>query len=587
MTKKVHINSWPLLHRLLKSYVLEHWKTIALAMVLILVASAMTAAQAYLLEPIINKIFVGKMSQYLLPIGIAVILVFVLRGFATWAHTVLMAYVGQDIVGKVQAQIFSHLIRQDIAYFQRNQAGKLSSLLISDVMMMRVVMADTMTTAGKNVLTLLFLIGVMFYQDWRMSLIAFIVFPPAGLVASKIGRRLREVAYSTQEEQSQLSGLLNQSFMAIRQIKAYNAEKYEDKRVEGTLSRIIKLNKKSARVSSLSNPFSELLSGVAIALIVLYGGSQVISGNSTPGKFLSFIGAFIMAYEPLKRLAKLNTTVQIGLAAASRVFDALDTLPQITDKPEAPALAVKKPSVVFENVSFTYPDGTVALKDVSFTAHAGQKTALVGPSGSGKTTCLQLLLRYFDVDSGRILIDGQDIRDVSINSLREALGFVSQDVFIFADTIAENIAYSQDDRNPEAITHAAQQAAAHEFISNLEQGYETQAGEMGSKLSGGQRQRVAIARAILKNAPILLLDEATSALDNESERLVTEALGHLQENRTTLVVAHRLSTIRDADQIIVLDSGRVMTAGTHDELLAQSDGLYASLYATMMQSPDK
>lgn len=582
MQQKIHLNSWPLMRRLAHDYLAVRWRKIAVAMSLMGVASGMTAAQAFLLEPIINKIFVGRMEQYLLPIGLAVVVVFVVRGFATWGHTVMMAYVGQDIVGTIQSQIFSHLIRQDISYFQKHSAGRLSSLLISDVMMMRMIMADTLTNFGKNVLTLFFLIGVMFYQDWRLSLIAFVVFPPAGFIVSKIGRRLREVAYSTQEQQGFLSGLLNQSFLGIRQVKAYNAEEYEDRRIEGTLGRITKLSNKAARVSSLATPFSELLSGAAIALIVCYGGSQVIAGHSTPGKFLSFIGAFVMAYEPLKRLAKMNAGVQTGLAAASRVFDALDEKPVVINAPDARELVVREPSVVFEDVCFTYPDGTVALDHVSFTAKAGQKTALVGPSGSGKTTCLQLLLRYFDVDSGRILIDGQDIREVDIHSLRHALGFVSQDVFIFADSITENIAYSQGDMPPETIAEAARQAAAHEFITKLEHGYDTQVGEMGTKLSGGQKQRIAIARAILKNAPILLLDEATSALDNESEKLVTEALGHLQQDRTTLVVAHRLSTIRDADRIIVLNGGRVAACGTHEELMAQSDSLYQGLYATMV-----
>ncbi len=578
--KPIHHYSWPLMKRLAREYIYPRWQKIAFAMMLMAVASGMTAAQAFLLEPIINKIFVNKMAGMLLPIGLSVIVVFILRGIATWGHTVIMAYVGQDIVGTIQSQIFGHLIRQDIQYFQKFSAGRLSSLLVSDVMMMRMVMADTLTNFGKNVLTLIFLIGVMFYQDWRLSLLAFIVFPPAGFIVSKIGRRLREVAHSTQEQQGFLSALLNQSFLGIRQVKAYNAEEHEDKRVESTLSRITKLSNKAARVSSLSTPFSELLSGTAIALIVLYGGSQVIQGHSTPGKFLSFIGAFIMAYEPLKRLAKMNTGVQIGLAATARVFDALDTQPTIVSAPNAPLLVVNNPSVVFENVTFRYPDGTLALDGVSFNVKAGQKTALVGPSGSGKTTCLQLLLRYFDIESGRILVDGQDIRTVDVASLRQAMGFVSQDIFIFDDTISENIAYSRKNISHDEIIEAAKKAAAHEFIQNQDHGYDTQVGEMGTKLSGGQRQRLAIARAVLKNAPILLLDEATSALDNESEKLVTEALSHLQEDRTTLVVAHRLSTIKDADQIIVMNAGKIMASGTHDELLAQG-GLYPSLYASM------
>jgi subfamily B ATP-binding cassette protein MsbA len=288
-----------------------------------------------------------------------------------------------------------------------------------------------------------------------------------------------------------------------------------------------------------------------------------------------------MAYEPLKRLAKMNAGLQIGLAAASRVFDAMDTPNKIKDAPLAYPLLIKDPTVIFDTVSFYYPDGSQALDTVSFTIPAGQKTALVGPSGSGKSTCLQLLLRFYDIQSGRILIDGQDIRDVTIDSLRKSLGFVSQDVFIFDDTIAKNIAYAQESSDMTLIEAAAQKAAAHEFIQRLDKAYQTQVGELGTKLSGGQKQRIAIARAILKDAPILLLDEATSALDTESEKLVTNALNSLEIGRTTLVVAHRLSTIRDADQIIVLDNGRINASGTHEQLIAKG-GLYPSLYASML-----
>lgn len=582
MTAKFAQSSWPLLRRIIRDYIKPRWKQIILAMTMMLVGSGMTASQAYLLEPIINKIFVLKQSQYLLPIGGALIAVFLIRGIAAWASNVLMSYIGQDVVATIQSQIFGSLVRQDMAFFQRFNTGQLSSLLVSDVMMMRLAMADTMTGFGRNVLTLVFLVGVMFHQDWRLSLITFVVFPPATLIVSRIGKKLRAMAHSLQEQQAILSGLLNQSFLGIRQVKAYNAEAYEDIRISGTLQRMTKINNKAARLYGVSMPLSELLSGCAIALIVFYGGSQVIQGTSTPGQFFSFIGAFIMAYEPLKRLAKINAGLQVGLAAAARIFEAIDTPKTITNKPNAKNLIVSKAEVTFENVTFAYPDGTIALENVSFTVPAGKKTALVGPSGSGKTTCLQLLLRFYDVVSGRILIDGQDIRDVTDKSLRDALGFVSQDVFIFDETIARNIAYARDHATQAEIEQAAQKAAAHEFISRLDDGYETRVGEMGTKLSGGQRQRVAIARAILKDAPILLLDEATSALDNESEKLVTEALNKLEKDRTTLVVAHRLSTIRDADQIIVMNHGRIEAVGTHEELIAQEGGLYPSLYASMI-----
>lgn len=579
-SKKIHVNSWPLMRRILREYLLPRWKQLALAMSLMALASATAAGQAYLLEPIINKIFVNKMQHYLLPIGLALLLVFILRGVANWGQNIIMAYIGQDIVGSIQSQIFSKLIRQDMAYFQKHPAGTLSSLLISDVMVMRWAMGDTLTGFGKNFLTLIFLVGVMFHQDWKLSLIAFVVFPPSGYAVSKIGKRLRQVAHSTQVQYSFLNGLLNQSFMGVRQVKSYNAEEHEDKRIQQTVSRLTSLNNKTARVSGLAIPFSELLSGTVICLIIFYGGSQVIAGESTAGQFLSFIAAFIMAYEPLKRLGKINAGLQVGLAAAGRVFEAIDMEPEIVSAPNAPKLVVKTPSVTFENVTFRYPDGTLALNNVSFHVPAGQKAALVGPSGSGKSTCLQLLMRFFDIESGRILVDGQDIRTVDIHSLREVMGFVSQDVFIFDDTVNDNIAYANTNATQDMIVAAAKKAAAHEFIQKLEDGYNTRLGEMGTKLSGGQKQRLAIARAILKDAPILLLDEATSALDTESEKLVTEALQHLEEDRTTLVVAHRLSTIRDAAQIIVMQNGKVVASGNHDALMS-GGGLYPSLYQTM------
>ncbi len=553
-----------------------------MALVLMGVASATTAGQAYLLEPIINKIFVNKSAEYLLPISLAVVALFAVRGLAILGNVIIMSYIGYDIVNAIQKRMFDRLVRQDMEFFQKNSAGSLISLMVSDVMQMRSVTAEMMTGLGKNVLTLIFLVGVMFYQDWKLSLIALLVLPPAMAVMLFFGRRLRKVARSTQEEQAQLSSLFNQSFLGMRQVKAYNAEDYENERIDGALLRMLRLGRKTARVMGLSQPFSEVLAGVAIALIVLYGGSQVIDGTSTPGKFFSFIGAFVMANEPIKRLAKLGATMQVGMAAAARVFAAIDLPLQVRDAPKAVPLIVRQPTITFEKVSFAYPDGQKALDNVSFHVAAGQKAALVGPSGSGKTTCLQLLLRFFDVDSGRILIDGQNIRDVTVKSLRDALALVTQDAFIFDDTVAENIAYSQGHDVPMArIEEAARKAAAHEFITRMESGYETRLGELGSRLSGGQKQRISIARAILKDAPILLLDEATSALDTESEKLVTDGLAALQKGRTTLVVAHRLTTIRDADQIIVMDHGRVVSSGAHDSLMTQG-GLYPLLYQSMM-----
>lgn len=572
-----------MIRRIASTYLKPRWKTIALAMFMMVLASGTTAAQAWLLEPMINKIFVNRQSDYLVPIGLSLVAVFIVRGGTIWANNVLMSYVGQDVVAAVQRQIFGRLISQDMAFFQQYNAGRLSALMVSDVSMMRLAMADTLTGLVKNVLTLSFLVAIMFYQDWRLAIIAFVVFPPTGFIVSKIGRKLRLVMRTMQEQQGILNGLLNQSFMGIRQVKSYNAEEYEAQRIDQTINGITKLNNKAVRVYSLAMPINEFLAGLAIAAIVFYGGSQVINGVTTPGAFFSFIAAFIMAYEPMKRMAKMNAGLQSGLAAASRIFDVIDTPETILEKSNAKTIAVTEGKIVFDDVSFAYPDGSQALSHVSFTVPSGKKTALVGPSGSGKSTCLQLLLRFFDVSGGRVLIDEQDLRDVTIDSLRDSVGYVTQDVFIFDDTVSRNIAYARDGATRAEIEAAAHKAAAHEFIMQLENGYDTIVGEMGTKLSGGQKQRIAIARAILKNAPLLLLDEATSALDNESEKLVTEALNQLEEGRTTFIVAHRLSTIRDADLIIVMDQGQVVAQGTHDQLMANG-GLYPGLYASMMHS---
>lgn len=578
MTLPASPSSLQLLKRMYRHYVWEHRFRILGAIALMLVSAGMVALQVWILQDVIDKIFVAKQASWLMPLGVGVILIFVVNGFASWGHTVLLAKTSYTIVARMQHELFNNIMRQDVKYFHQNTSGSLSAYLISDITILRGSLLDGVMTMMKNMFTLVFLVGVMFSRNPKLALLAFVIFPPTGYFVAQIGKKLRRIAGSTQNDVAQLSGLLNQSFQGIRQVKAYTAEGNEQSRIGRYIDSLNKLSIKSVRTGTLTMPMSECLAGAAIALVIFYGGSQVISGFNTTGNFFSFIAAFFMAYEPLKRLAKSNNILQVGLAASQRVFEALDHQPEIVSPPHAPALIVKNPEIVFDQVNFTYPDGTVALRDFSVTVHAGKKTALVGPSGSGKSTLLQLLLRFYDVTSGRILIDGQDIRDVNITSLRQHLGFVSQDIFIFDDTVAANIAYGMQNASQEAIAAAARQAAAQEFIERLDQGYQTRLGEFGVKISGGQKQRIAIARAILKDAPILLLDEATSALDTESEQLVTEALNQLQQHRTTLVVAHRLSTIKDADDILVLQHGQLVAQGNHQALLSQP-GLYPTLYA--------
>lgn len=567
-----------LLKRMYRNYVWEHRLSIAAAIALMLLSAAMVATQVWILQDVIDKIFVAKQASWLMPLGVGVILIFLTNGFANWGHTLLLAKTSYTIVNRMQHELFNNIMQQDMKYFHQNTSGSLSSYLISDIILLRGSMLDGAMSIVKNFFTLIFLVGVMFTRNPKLALLAFVVFPPTGYFVAKIGKKLRRIAGSTQNDIAQLSGLLNQSFQGIRQVKSYTAESNEKTRIGRYIDSLNKLSIKSVRTGTLTMPISEFLAGAAVALVIFYGGSQVISGQNTTGNFFSFIAAFFMAYEPMKRLAKSNNIMQVGLAASHRVFEALDHRPEIVSPPNAPALVITKPEIVFDQVNFTYPDGTVALRDFSAQVQAGQKTALVGPSGSGKSTLLQLLLRFYDVSSGRILIDGQDIRSVDMASLRQHLGFVSQDIFIFDDTVAANISYGMQTASPEAIAAAAKQAAANEFIERLDQSYQTRLGEFGVKISGGQKQRIAIARAILKNAPILLLDEATSALDTESEQLVNQALNELQKGRTTLVVAHRLSTIKDADDILVLQHGRLVAQGNHQTLLAQP-GLYPTLYA--------
>jgi len=572
----------PMIKRMARSYLLPRLGKVFWAVLLMLVSAAMTGAMAKLLEPIIDKVFSDKSHNMLWPVAIAVLCVFILRGAAVYGQTVLMNTLSQRVVSDMQRDLFSHLVRADLAFFHNNQSGQLMSRFISDVGLIRTAVTESLTGLGKNTFTVLFLISVMFYQDWKLALISLFVFPVSAWTVALLGKKIRKAALNTQTSIGDLTSMLGQAFQGARHIKSYGAESFETERVHGTIERINKFMNRSFRISAVLAPIGELLSGLAIVTIIVYGGTQVMAGESTAGKLFSFIAAFIMAFEPMKRLARLSNVMQMGLAALERLFGVMDTPPDIVDRPGATELVTATPTVVFENVTFRYADGAEALHDVSFTAPAGQTIALVGESGAGKSTILNLIPRFYDVQEGAIRIGGADIRDVTIRSLRGSMALVSQEVAIFSDTLRENIAYGTPGATDEQVVEAAKLAAAHDFISELPEGYNTRVGENGVKLSGGQRQRISIARAMLRNAPILLLDEATSALDATSERLVQMALERLQRGRTTIVVAHRLSTIMNADIIYVMSHGRIIESGSHAELLGAS-GAYARLYGSLMK----
>lgn len=574
-----------LLRRLIRECVRPYVGWLAFAVVCMVVVAATTALSAWLMEPVVNEVFIAKRLDTLWLVSAAILATFGLKGAANYGQSLLMSKVGLRIVADNQNRLFDHLSRMDLAFFHANATGRLVSRFVVDVTMMRTAVSDALTSLGKDLLSLIGLVAVMFIQDWQLAAIAFFVFPLAGFPIIRLGRRMRKVTANTQHEMGLFSTLLEQTFQGIRVVKSYGMEAYERGRVAGLVERIYGLTVKAARIRALSRPIMETLGGVAIAIVIVYGGYQVILERVDPGSFFSFITALLMAYEPMKRLANLNASLQQGLAGAQRLFDVLDTELGLRDRPGAGPLHVTAGAIRFEDVDFAYGPDTPALIGVDLDVLAGKTVALVGPSGAGKSTILNLILRFYDVSGGCVTIDGVDVRDVTLASLHANAALVSQEIMLFDDTIRANIAYGREGASDDEIVTAARNAAAHAFIERLPDGYDTVVGERGTKLSGGERQRIVIARAMLKNAPILLLDEATSALDTESERQVQQALNELMRGRTTLVIAHRLSTVIDADLICVIDRGRIVETGTHAELLARG-GTYARLYALQFAEED-
>jgi len=551
---------------------------LALAIAAMIVAAVATAANAWLMEPVLDKVFLERRQDLLWIIPGAVVLAALVKSAATYAQSVIMTKVGQGIISDIQARLFDHLLAADLQFFHDNPPGKLIARFINDVATLRGVITQATTGLVKDAVTAACLVGLLFWQDWQLALVTFFVFPLALVPARILGRRMRRVTTGAQERVGELSALLDETFQGARQVKAYAMEPTESARARSAIEKLRRLSVKSALTRAASHPIMETLSSFAIAAVILYGGHQVVAGKTTPGAFFSFITALLLAYQPVRSLANLNVTIQEGLAAAARVFELLDMEPAIRETPGARALPPVRGDIAFEGVGFAYPQGGVVFDGLDLRIEAGRTVAFVGPSGGGKSTLLNLLPRLFDPQRGRVTIDGVDVRDATLSSLRRSMALVSQDTALFHDTIRANIAYGRPDATDVEIERAAAVAGAATFISEFREGYATVVGTRGAKLSGGQRQRIAIARAVLKDAPILLLDEATSALDIETERQVQAALAPLMRGRTTLVVAHRLSTIVDADLICVVDAGRIVESGTHAGLLALG-GAYARLHA--------
>ncbi len=555
----------------------RHWPRIALAVICMVLVAGSTAAMAQMMEPLIDEVFTRRDRDMLLPVAGGILVIFVVKGVSTYFQAVLMGGVGRQVIAELQSRMFGQLMQADLASFHANSSGTLVSRFTYDVQQLYGAVSAAITGIGKDGLTVIALVTVMVLKDWHLALIALCLFPLAVVPINRLGRGMRKVSSKTQNEFGQLAARLTQVFQGIRHVKAYSAERREMAHADRLIWHLARLALRAQRIRSASSPIMESLAGLAIVGVVLYGGTKVIEGERTAGAFFAFITALLLAYEPLKRLANMNATLQQGLAAADRVFKVIDTKPAIFDRPGALRLGRTQGHLTLHKVCFRYSAEVPALDDITIDIPAGHTVALVGPSGSGKSTLLNLIPRFYDVDRGAVLIDGHDVRDVSIASLRGQIALVSQEVTLFDDSVRTNIAYSRPDAGEDMIIAAARAAAAHDFIMALPEGYDTLIGEHGVRLSGGQRQRLSIARAMLKDAPILLLDEATSALDTESERLVQDALQRLMSGRTTVVIAHRLSTISTADRIFVLANGRLAEAGSHGALIAR-DGLYARLW---------
>ncbi len=572
-----------IIDRIVREHVRRYIPRILVAVMFMGVVAATTAGYAWMVQPILDEVFIEKDRAQLLWITVAVFALFLAKGLSEYAQAVIMARTSIRIVADIRERVCRSLICADLEFYHNTSTGVLIAGCMGNVDSIQGTVARTLTTMVKDLLTLIFLAGMMFYQDWVLGLISFFIFPAGFASVQRIGRKVRIRSRSATIERERITGFMSDMFRGIRHIKAYGQEDHHLARLSDRIHILFRRHVKTARTSESISPIMESLAGIAISATIIYGGLKVIEGTTTAGAFFSFITALLLAYRPLKGFARLNNSLQQGLAAAQRVFALIDIRPAIRDREGAVPLNLNGGAVRFDDVSFAYGDMPV-LDRMTLEAPAGRTTALVGPSGAGKSTALNLVARFYDVGEGTITIDGADVRDVTLASLRDAVAVVSQEVVLFNDTIEANIAFGKPSASRQEIEAAARVADAHRFIEELDRGYDTHVGENGVRLSGGQRQRISIARAVLRDAPILILDEATSSLDSESEHQVQQALARLAKGRTSIVVAHRLSTIADADVIHVMNDGKIVESGSHGELIDQG-GLYAQL--CRLQPSDK
>jgi subfamily B ATP-binding cassette protein MsbA len=566
-----------LINRIFRTQVKKYIPELSITFVFIILTSLTTAATAWLLDPAIKEIFENKNREMLYLIPLAIVFTFIIKAFSIYGTRIITIKVGIKIIKNIQTLMAQKFLLSDISHITKKHSGKYLSNFTNDITILFTILTGVVVTLFKETFTLIALLGLMFYHDWQLSLLAMIMIPVAAISSKNIGKKMGKKVHVSLEASDKFMKFLSEIIKGSWLIKIYQKEEDELKKISMIIDERFKAIRKVEQTRLGAGPIMEIISAVAIAIVVFFAGYRSIQGAITLGEFVSFLAALMLAYQPVRALAGINVGIQEGITAAKRIYEIIDQKNEIFNDENAPSLKLKNATLEFKNISFTYPDGTHALKNLSAKIEGGKKVGLVGISGSGKTTFLNLIPRFFNLKHGTILIDDQNINNINLNSLRKEISIVSQDVILFDDTIRSNILYGNASASNDEIVNACKFAAAQDFVEKLPNKYETIIGENGIKLSGGQKQRLSIARAILKDSPIILLDEATSSLDSESEAVIQKAIENLTKNKTTIIIAHRLSTIMNCDKILVFDSGQIVDEGSH-EFLVKNSSIYKNLY---------
>ena len=566
-----------LINKIFKTQVKKYIPELSITFIFIILTSLTTAATAWLLDPAIKEIFENKNTKMLYLIPVAIVFTFIIKAFSIYGTRIITIKVGIKIIKNIQTLMAQKFLLSDISHITKKHSGKYLSNFTNDTKILFDVLTGVVVTLFKETFTLIALLGLMFYHDWQLSLLAIIMIPIAAISSKNIGKKMGKKVHISLEASDKFMKFLSEIIKGSWLIKIYQKEEDELKKISMIIDERFKAIRKVEQTRLGAGPIMEIISAIAIAIVVFFAGYRSLQGAVTLGEFVSFLAALMLAYQPVRALAGINVGIQEGITAAKRIYEIIDQKNEIYNDKNAPSLKLKNATLEFRNISFTYPDGTHALKNLSAKIDGGKKVGLVGISGSGKTTFLNLIPRFFNLKHGTIFIDDQNINNINLNSLRKEISLVSQDVILFDDTIKSNILYGNASASDDEIINACKFAAAQDFIEKLPNKYETIIGENGIKLSGGQKQRLSIARAILKDSSIILLDEATSSLDSESETVIQKAIENLTKNKTTIIIAHRLSTIMNCDKILVFDGGKIVAEGSHD-FLVNNSSIYKNLY---------